>query len=107
MATRGRRPAGKAAVAAVLAAAAIFGVAFAVDRALRDNGVERADARLAAALRASSDALNARVAHASAEAERLATSRRVQHALAAGDRNELAAVIAALPRDELLRRAVR
>ena len=102
MATRGRRPAGKAAVAAVLAAAAIFGVAFAVDRALRDNGVERADARLAAALRASSDALNARVAHASAEAERLATSRRVQRALAAGDRNELAAVTRATPDPILL-----
>jgi hypothetical protein len=72
--------------------AAIFGVAVAVDRALRDNGVERADARLASALRASSDALNARVARASAEAERLATSRRVQRALAAEDRAELAAV---------------
>ena len=80
------------AVAAVLAVAVIFGVAFAVDRALRVNGVERADARLAAALRASSDALNVRVARASSEAERLATSRRVQRALAAGDRAELAAV---------------
>jgi diguanylate cyclase (GGDEF)-like protein len=90
-----------AAVAAVLAAA-IFGVAFAVDRALRDNGVERADARLASALRASSDALNARVARASAEAERLATSRRVQRALAAEDRAELAAVTQATPDPILL-----
>ena len=102
MAIGSRRPAGKVAVAAVLAAAAIFGVAFAVDRALRDNGVERADSRLAAALRASSDALNARVARASAQAERLATSRRVQHALAAGDRNELAAVTRATPDPILL-----
>jgi diguanylate cyclase (GGDEF)-like protein len=91
-----------AAVAAVLAAA-IFGVAFAVDRALRDNGVERADARLASALRASSEALNARVARASAEAERLATSRRVQRALAAEDRAELAAVTRATPDPILLR----
>jgi diguanylate cyclase (GGDEF)-like protein len=91
-----------AAVAAVLAAA-IFGVAFAVDRALRDNGVERADARLASALRASSDALNARVARASAEAERLATSRRVQRALAAEDRAELAAVTRATHDPILLR----
>src|ERR671930_345796 len=90
-----------AAVAAVLAAA-IFGVAFAVDRALRENGVERADARLASALRASSDALNARVARASAEAERLATSRRVQRALAAEDRAELAAVTRATPDPVLL-----
>jgi diguanylate cyclase (GGDEF)-like protein len=97
-----RRPAGKVAVAAVLAAAAIFGAAFAVDRALRDNGVERADSRLAAALRASSNALNARVARASARAERLATSRRVQRALATGDRNELAAVTRATPDPVLL-----
>jgi diguanylate cyclase (GGDEF)-like protein len=90
-----------AAVAAVLAAA-IFGVAFAVDRALRDNGIERADARLASALRASSDALNARVERARAEAERLATSRRVQRALAAGDRAELAAVTRATPDPILL-----
>src|SRR5919197_3489518 len=86
-----RRPAGKVAVAAVLAAAAIFGAAFAVDRALRDNGVERSDSRLADALRASSNALNARVARASAQAERLATSPRVQRAPAARDPNELAA----------------
>ena len=39
-----------AAVAAVLAVGAVLGIAFAVDRALRDNGVERADAKLAAAL---------------------------------------------------------
>src|ERR671930_2607348 len=90
-----------AAVAAVLAAA-IFGVAFAVDRALRENGVERADARLASALRASSDALNARVARASAEAERLAPSRRFQRALAAEDRAELAAVTRATPDPVLL-----
>ena len=97
MAIGSRRPAGKVAVAAVLAVAVIFGVAFAVDRALRDNGVERTDAKLASALRASTAALNARVARASAEAERLATSRRVQRALAAGDRAELAAVARATP----------
>ena len=102
MAIGSRRPAGKVAVAAVLAAAAIFGAAFAVDRALRDNGVERADSRLAAALRPSSNALNARVARASARAERLATSRRVQRALATGDRNELAAVTRATPDPVLL-----
>ena len=102
MAIGSRRPAGKVAVAAVLAAAAIFGAAFAVDRALRDNGVERADSRLAGALRASSNALNARVARASARAERLATSRRVQRALATGDRNELAAVTRATPDPVLL-----
>jgi diguanylate cyclase (GGDEF)-like protein len=98
-----RRPAGKVAVAAVLAVAAIFGVAVAVDRALRDNGTDRADAKLTAALTAASDNLNARVARARAEAEDLARSRRVQRALAAGDRNELAAVTRAASDPVLLR----
>lgn len=92
MAIGSRRPAGKVAVAAVLAVAAIFGVAFAVDLALRDNGTERADAKLTGALTAASDNLSARVARARAEAERLARSSRVQRALAARDRSELAAV---------------
>src|SRR5438552_3044332 len=91
-----------AAVAAVLAVGAVLGIAFAVDRALRDNGVERADAKLAAALGASTDALNARVARARAEAERLARSRRVQRALAARDRNGLAAVTRGTPDPILL-----
>jgi diguanylate cyclase (GGDEF)-like protein len=102
VATRSRRPAGKAAVAAVLAAGAVVGIGLAVDRALRDNGVERADAKLAAALRASTDALNARAAHASDEAERLASSPSVQQALAARDRNALAAVAHAAPDPILL-----
>jgi hypothetical protein len=68
VASGSRRPAGKVAVAAVLAVAAIVGLAFAVDRALQDNGVERADAKLTAALTAASDNLNARVARAGAEA---------------------------------------
>lgn len=98
-----RRPAGKVAVAAVLAAGAILGTALAVDRALRDNGVERADAKLTAALRAATDNLNARVARARAEAESLARSRRVQRALAERDRNELAAVTRSVPDPVLLR----
>jgi diguanylate cyclase (GGDEF)-like protein len=102
VATRSRRPAGKAAVAAVLAAGAVVGIGFAVDRALRDNGVERADAKLSTALRASSDALNARVTRASTEAERLATSPFVQRALATRDRNALAAVVHATPDPILL-----
>ena len=90
-----------AAVAAVLAAGAVVGIGFAVDRALRDNGVERADAKLAAALSSSSDALQARVAHAGAEAERLASSPSVQRALADRDRSALAAVVRAA-RDPVL-----
>ena len=66
MAIGSRRPAGKVAVAAVLAVAAIVGVAFAVDRALRDNGAERADAKLTGALSAASDNLSTRVARARA-----------------------------------------
>jgi diguanylate cyclase (GGDEF)-like protein len=97
------RPAVKVAVAAVLAVAAIFGVAFAVDQALRDNGTERADAKLTAALGAATDSLNARVARARDEAESLARSRRVQRALATDDRNELAAVSRAAPDPVLLR----
>jgi len=97
------RPAGKVAVAAVLAVAATIGVAFAVDRALRDNGSERADAKLSAALAAATDSLNARVARARAEAEDLARSGRVQRALAAGDRRELAAVTRSAPDPILLR----
>ena len=92
-----------AAVAAVLAAGAVVGIGFAVDRALRDNGVERADAKLAAALRASSNALEARVARASAEAARLASSPQVQRALADRDRSALAAVARATPDPVLLR----
>ena len=80
-----------------------MGTALAVDRALRDNGVERADAKLTAALRAATDNLNARVARARAEAESLARSRRVQRALAERDRNELAAVTRSVPDPVLLR----
>jgi diguanylate cyclase (GGDEF)-like protein len=97
------RPAGKVAVAAVLAVAATLGVAVSVDLALRDNGVERADAKLTTALRAATDNLNARVARARAEAEALARSSRVQRALAARDRGELAAVTRAAPDPVLLR----
>jgi diguanylate cyclase (GGDEF)-like protein len=97
------RPAGKVAVAAVLAVAATLGVAMSVDLALRDNGVERADAKLTTALRAATDNLNARVARARAEAEALARSSRVQRALAARDRGELAAVTRAAPDPVLLR----
>jgi diguanylate cyclase (GGDEF)-like protein len=97
------RPAGRVAVAAVLAVAATFGVAFAVDLALRTNGTERADAKLTGALSAASDNLNARVARARAEAESLARSSRVQRALAARDRNELAAVTRTAPDPVVLR----
>ena len=103
MALGSGRPAGKVAVAAVLAVAATFGVAVSVDLALRDNGVERADAKLTTALRAATDNLNARVARARAEAEALARSSRVQRALAARDRGELAAVTRAAPDPVLLR----
>ena len=103
MASGSRRPAGKVAVAAVLAVAAIFGVAVAVDRALRDNGVDRADAKLTAALTAASDNLNARVARARAEAEALARSGRVQRALAAGDRDKLVAITRAAADPVVLR----
>ena len=61
-------------VAAALVAAVLFGVAFAVDRALGENGVSRTDRQLASALRASTAALDARVARAGAEAERLTGS---------------------------------
>ena len=103
MALGSGRPAGKVAVAAVLAVAATLGVAVSVDLALRDNGVERADAKLTTALRAATDNLNARVARARAEAEALARSSRVQRALAARDRGELAAVTRAAPDPVLLR----
>jgi diguanylate cyclase (GGDEF)-like protein len=91
----------KAAVAALLAATVVLAVVWAVDRALGQNGVERADAKLAAALRASTAALEGRVARAGAEAERLARSPRVQHALATHDRTRLAAV-ASSGRDPIL-----
>ena len=103
MAIGSRRPAGKVAVAAVLAVAAIFGVAFAVDLALRDNGAERADAKLSGALSAASDDLNARVARARAEAESLARSQRVQRALAARDLAVLTAVTRSAPDPVVLR----
>ena len=92
MAARSRRPAVKAAVVAALVAIAVLGVVYAVDRALGENGAERADAKLAAALHASSGALDARVARASTDAERLARSRTVQRALAARNRRRLAEV---------------
>ena len=79
------------AVLAILAAVAVTAVA--VDRALRANGVERSDARVAAALQASDAALRARVSSAQDEAERLASSRAVQAALAAHDQTRLARIV--------------
>jgi diguanylate cyclase (GGDEF)-like protein len=92
-----RRPAVKAVVAAALAAIVVLAAVWAVDRALGENGVQRADAKLAAALRASTTALDMRAARAEALAERLARSPRVQRALAAHDRRRLAGVVASTP----------
>ena len=88
-----RRPILRVALVALVVAAAIALTVVAVDRALRANGVERADARLAEALRTSAGALAVRVSSADAEAERLATSRAVQVALAARDRRRLARIV--------------
>ena len=85
-----RRPSFRVVLAALAVAAATAVTVLAVDRALRANGVERADARLAAALRASAAALEVRVSAAGAEAQRLAASRTVQIALSAHDRRRLA-----------------
>ena len=86
-----------------LVAAVVLGAAWAVDRALGENGVERTDRKLAAALRASTAELDARVRRAGAEAERLARSPFVQRALAAHDRQQLAAVALAEPQPVLLK----
>jgi diguanylate cyclase (GGDEF)-like protein len=80
-------------LAALVAAAAVALAVVAVDHALRQNGVERADARLSAALDAASASLTRVVGAARAEAERLAGSRRLQIALARHDRARLAAVV--------------
>ena len=86
-----------------LVAAVLLGGAWAVDRALGENGVERTDRKLAAALRASTAALGMRVERAGVEAERLARSPTVQRALAARDRQRLAAIARSEPQPVLLR----
>jgi diguanylate cyclase (GGDEF)-like protein len=88
-----RKPTVPVALVALAAVAAIALTVVAIDRALRENGTERADARLAAALRASAFALDTRVRAAEAEAEALARSRAVQVALVAGDRERLARIV--------------
>ena len=89
-------------VAAALVAAALLGVAFAVDRALGENGVSHTDRKLTAALLASTATLDARVARAGDEAERLARSPRVQRALAGEDRQALAEIALSEPQPVLL-----
>jgi diguanylate cyclase (GGDEF)-like protein len=103
VAVRSRRPALEAAVAATLVALAVVIAVWAVDRALGENGVERADAKLAAALRASAGALDARAERAGVLAERLARSPGVQRALATHDRQRVAAVVSSTPEPMLVR----
>jgi diguanylate cyclase (GGDEF)-like protein len=103
VAVRSRRPALEAAVAAALVAIAVLVAVWAVDRALGENGVERADAKLAAALRASAAALDARVERAGVLAESLARSSRAQRALATHDRRRLAGVVSSIPEPALVR----
>ena len=88
-----RRPIVRPALVALALVVAVALTLLAVDRALRANGVEQTDARLVRALRAATGALDARVAAAGAEAERLAASRGVQAALAAHDRPGLARIV--------------
>ena len=97
MSALARRPIVRGALAALAIVAAVTVTAFAVDRALRANGVERSDARLAAALQASDAALRGRVRSAQDEAERLASSRGVQAALAGHDRARLARIVRRAP----------
>ena len=92
-------------LAALVAAAALLLAVVAVDRALRKNGMEEADARLAAALAASSTALEQTVAAAGREAEQLAASRTLQEALARHDRKRLAAIVASAHRVVVVRPA--
>jgi diguanylate cyclase (GGDEF)-like protein len=100
---RSRRPAVKAAVVAALVALAVLATVWAVDRALGQNGVERADAKLAAALRASTDALDRRVERAGTLAELLAKSPDVQRALATHDRQRLFTIVSSNPEPMLVR----
>jgi diguanylate cyclase (GGDEF)-like protein len=102
VARRSRRPAVEAAVVAALVAIIVLTAVWAVDRALGENGVERTDAKLAAALRASVTALDARAERAGTLAERLARSPSVQRALAAHDRQRLAAVVSSIPEPALV-----
>jgi diguanylate cyclase (GGDEF)-like protein len=89
-----RRQGVRRGVAALAVLAAIVFAVVAVDRALSANGAERADARLSNALDASASALQARVAAAGAQADRLARSRPLQLALARHDRQRLATIVA-------------
>ncbi|HEX6679277.1 MAG TPA: hypothetical protein VF063_01400, partial [Gaiellaceae bacterium] len=77
------------ALAALAMAVAVALTILAVDLALRANGVERSDARLVEALRASAGALSLKVRTAEAEAETLAESQAVQLALANHDQSRL------------------
>ena len=88
-----RREGVRRGLAALALAAALLVAVVAVDRALSANGAERADTRLADALDASGAELRARVAAASAEAERLAGSRPLQVALSRHERGRLARIV--------------
>ena len=89
-----RRQGVRRGLAALAVVAALALTVVAVDRALSANVTERADARLSNALDASASALQARVAAAGAEADRLARSRSLQLALARHERNSLATIVA-------------